>query len=98
MDFFTLKERYRCKPIPGCPGRYILEGAEEIPPGKLVGEKLPVLEYSVETAPDRVFVVKLEEGGIISYLKPSSIYIHTLNTEEGFRRKLYNLEIEICKE
>ena len=84
MDFFAIKEQYRSRPIHGCPGRYLLEGAENVPPGKLVGEKFPVLEYSVATAPDRVFVVKLEEGGIISYLKPNNTYTHPEYRNNGF--------------
>ena len=50
-------------------------------------------EFQVKTAQDPVVVTVLEAGGLISYRKPDGGYLHTLNTEEGFRRKLEQLGI-----
>lgn len=48
-------------------------------------------------APDEVLVVPLNDGGIISYRRPDGSMLHTLNTAEGFARKLAQLGIEIME-
>ena len=45
------------------------------------------------TAKDTVIVTSFEDGGLISYRKPDGTYLHTLNTREGFERKLRQLGI-----
>ncbi len=50
-------------------------------------------EFQVKTAQDPVVVTAFEAGGLISYRKSDGGYLHTLNTEEGFRRKLEQLGI-----
>lgn len=94
MTFDALKSRWRWHPIAHCPGRFVLADAE--PPlsfGELVGPGIRVCEYRVERAPDPVAVVALADGGLISYRKRDGRYLHTLNTAEGFARKLAQLGI-----
>ncbi len=82
------------KPMPHCPGRYILAGGlSSITFAELLGKDLPVREYRTEKAADPVLVCDLSEGGIISYRKENQYYIHTLCTAEGFQRKLEQLGI-----
>jgi hypothetical protein len=52
-----------------------------------------VREYRSPVAADPVSVVSIDDGGLISYKKPDGSYLHTLNTTEGFHRKLRQLGI-----
>jgi len=52
-------------------------------------------EYRVEAAKDAVLVVELDDGGLISYRRADGSFLHTLNTTEGFRRKLTQLGIDL---
>jgi hypothetical protein len=42
-----------------------------------------------------VVVTPLIVGGLISYRRPDGTFLHTLNTAEGFARKLSDLGIEL---
>lgn len=59
----------------------------------LCGSDVLIQHFQSPQAKDPVCVVLFENGGLISYLKPEGIFIHTLNTLEGFERKLRQLEI-----
>jgi len=63
-------------------------------PEKLAGGH-GIREVRVAGARDPVAVVKFIGGGLISYRQPDGRYLHTLNTEEGFRRKLEHLGISL---
>lgn len=78
--------------IYGCPGRWLLAD-QEMPLIELQAGALWWKSCLVPSAPDRVQVIRYAEGGIISYVKGKGRYIHTVNTEEGFRRKLAKLGI-----
>lgn len=82
------------KPIRNCPGRFVLiGGGSEILVENLSESKNPVVEFSTETVPDKVLTIEFEDGGgIISYIKDDGRFIHTLNTREGFKRKLEQLK------
>jgi hypothetical protein len=83
-------------PIRGCPGRLILRvGAVDLRPEDLVGPACGLKEFRVAGARDAVFVGRFEGGGIISYRKEDGTFLHTLNTEEGFERKLAQLVIRL---
>lgn len=56
-----------------------------------------VVEYQVGTARDPVVIVRLDEGGLIAYKRADGRYVHTLNTAEGYERKLSQLEIELSE-
>ncbi len=51
--------------------------------------------YKSPMAKDPVSVIPLENGGLISYQQPDGRLIHTLNTPEGFARKLRQLQIPL---
>jgi hypothetical protein len=59
----------------------------------MVLRHVPVTEHLVAVAKDPVMVAPLSDGGLISYRKPDGAYIHTLNSREGFERKLQQLGI-----
>jgi hypothetical protein len=76
-----------------CPGRSVWTGPADVAPSDLAGPSAPVREYRVDAAPDPVLVTRLTGGGLISYRKPDGRFVHTLNTAEGFARKLAQLGI-----
>lgn len=96
MRFDDLMSGRRWKPIRNCPGRFVLagagprEGIEEV-----VGSGHQIKEFRSDAAKDTVVVVALDRGGLISYRRADGSFLHTLNTEEGFARKLQQLGIEI---
>ena len=95
MSFEDLFLRWDWRPIPGCPGRYSLSpDVFSGKPERLLNEACAVRELQSPKAPDPVSVAAIEGGGLISYRKPDGRFIHTLNTPEGLKRKLRQLEIE----
>ena len=95
MTFEELKNLWNWKRMRGCPGRYILPGTEFNGSAyDLLGARTKLDEFCVDTTEDPVVVARLAQGGgLISYRRGDGDYIHTLNTEEGFRRKLDQLGI-----
>ena len=95
MSFDQLFKSWNWKPIRNCPGRYVLRGAQaDLRPEDIAGPEAKAHEYKVIAAKDTVLVVILNGGGLISYRRKDGSFLHTLNTPEGFRRKLSQLGIE----
>ncbi|OLE51125.1 MAG: hypothetical protein AUG51_24095 [Acidobacteria bacterium 13_1_20CM_3_53_8] len=92
--FDELWENWNWSPIRNCPGRFILRGVkDDLSPQKLLGSDVKVIEHRVVAAKDLVLVAALDKGGLISYKRADGSFLHTLNTPEGFRRKLQQLGI-----
>jgi hypothetical protein len=92
MSFDELRTRWTWKPIPHCPGRYVLQGgATDLTPAQLLNCDAAVQEFQTPHARDTVVVAVCEGGGLISYRRPDGTYCHTLNTAEGLARKLHQL-------
>ena len=94
--FQELWGRWPWRPIRNCPGRFVLPWTE----GPISFEVLLACScvpqaFSSPAAKDSVLVVPLEDCGLISYRQPDGRVIHTLNTPEGFSRKLQQLEITL---
>jgi hypothetical protein len=95
MDFNTLKNKYHWKKIYGCPGRFILRNDNKfITVQELIEEKIFINSFRPDEKKDEILIVKLKNGGITSYKKPDGTFIHTLNTSQGFIRKLKMLQID----
>ncbi len=96
MTFDMVKVRGGWMPIRDCRGRFVLRDA---PPtfnvADLLGDGIDAQQLQPSRAKDVVWVVCLEDGGTISYRRPTGTWLHTLNTKEGFRRKLEQLEISL---
>ncbi|MBI9100040.1 MAG: hypothetical protein JEY91_16280 [Spirochaetaceae bacterium] len=54
-----------------------------------------IQKFRTPKAKDLVQVYHFEDGGLISFMHDDGFIIHTLNTAEGFSRKLKQLEISI---
>jgi hypothetical protein len=93
IDFNELWSRYEWKPLRNCPGRYVLKDASKLRPEDLCENDVESLECLPAAAQDPVWVTRLKGGGLISYLKKDGNFVHTLNTEAGFARKLEQLGI-----
>jgi hypothetical protein len=64
-----------------------------LPIAVLLGCEAPVTSHDIPAARDRVLVARLRDGGVISYLRANGTCLHTLNTADGFDRKLRQLGI-----
>ena len=96
MTFDELKSKWNWSPIRHCPGRFVWREADKrVSPRELAGDEIVFQEYRSAKAADLVVVGRLRGGGLISYRKPDGTFLHTLNTVEGFARKLAQLGIEL---
>jgi hypothetical protein len=96
INFEDLMKRWEWKPIRNCPGRFILTGTSpDLSVGELLGVEIETRSFKVDAARDTVIVAKIDGGGLISYSRIDGSYLHTLNTSEGFERKLLQLGIDI---
>lgn len=94
VTFDTLRAAWPWRPIPDCPGRFVLAtGPSRVSPGSLA-PGVPLAEHRVAGARDPVLVARFADGGLISYRRPDGTYVHTLNSREGIDRKLAQLGIE----
>ena len=92
--FSDLMSRWRWRPLfSHCPGRFVLAtGPSRISP-EAIAPGTAVSEHVVSAARDPVIVARFDDGGLISYRKHDGTYLHTLNSVEGFTRKLQQLGI-----
>lgn len=79
--------------LPGCPGRLVWRGDRSMTPEDLAGPDAVVEVFTVDAARDPVHVAALPDGGLISYRQPDGTWVHTLNSVEGFERKLAQLGV-----
>lgn len=87
---------YEWRQIPHCRGRFTLATQNAgLSITDLMGEDCRPLEIRSAMARDTILVVPLEDGGVISYRRENGTCLHTLNTPEGFRRKLKDLGIDL---
>lgn len=94
--FQELWERWPWRPIRNCPGRFVFPWTEQpITFEVLLGCSCVPQAFSSPATKDPVLVVPLEDGGLISYRQTDGRLIHTLNTPEGFCRKLHQLDITV---
>lgn len=95
MDIHLLLATGNWEEIPNCPGRYVLKGARvSTSPAEIIGEEAETFEFQTDRARDTVVVARISGGGLISYKRKDGSFLHTLNTPEGFRRKLDQLGID----
>jgi hypothetical protein len=96
MDFDTLMKQWPWRPIRNCPGRFALAHDDHtLRLEALVGPERQADEFSVAGARDAVLVLPIANGGLISYRRADGTFMHTLNTPEGFERKLAQLGIRL---
>jgi hypothetical protein len=73
---------------------HFAEGTSKLTTNEIVGANLPAYEFETKTVTDKVRVVEFSTGGgLISYVKTDDEFLHILNTEDGFARKLGQLDV-----
>ena len=96
ITFDDLASKLELRPIRNCPGRFVIRTpSAEISQRELLGPQVEIHTFTVAAARDTVLVSCLGEGGLISYRRADGTYLHTLNTAEGFERKLLDMGIEM---
>ena len=96
MTVAELLVQWPWRPIRNCPGRYVLITCDpSITFDDLLGGRYHIHSFTCSTAKDTVRVVALADGGLISYAREDGSILHTLNTSEGFTRKLAQLGISL---
>ncbi|MGD9851086.1 MAG: hypothetical protein AB7T38_07455 [Nitrospirales bacterium] len=94
LTFHDLWNRWPWRPIRNCPGRFVLPLRENrVSFEQLLGRPCSPACHQSPVAPDHILVLPLADGGLITYRKPDGSLLHTLNTPEGFIRKLTQLGI-----
>lgn len=92
ISFSTLLKKHTWRPIPNCPGRYVLaDGPIAADIQTLTGSDLPVSEARYPGARDPVCTCRFAGGGLISY-RQGTRYLHTLCDSAGFERKMTALK------
>lgn len=87
---------FEWRQIPNCRGRFTMATQQpHLSLTELLGEDCQPLEIRSTMARDAILVVPLEDGGVISYQRHNGTFLNTLNTPEGFRRKLKDLGIDL---
>ena len=95
LNFQILKDKYTWKEINNCPGRFVLKTTNKtISIEELLNEKPNINHAKSSKVPDEILIARFTDGGIITYKKNDGTFIHTLNTKEGFNRKLNDLGID----
>ena len=98
ITFEQIFERWNWRQIRNCPGRFaLIGGRSKLTVEEIVEAEVEVYNFISPKASDEISVVKFSDGGFISYHKPDNEFLHTLNTHEGFFRKLKQLEINLLK-
>ena len=96
ITFDEITAKWVTRPIRNCPGRFVIRThVADLSPRKLLGPDVEIHEFNVAAARDTVLVARIGGGGLISYRRSDGTHLHTLNTAEGFQRKLLDLGIEI---
>jgi hypothetical protein len=87
---------FEWRQTPNCRGRFTLATQQtRLSLTDLLGEDCQPLEIRSTMARDTILIVPLADGGVISYERHNGTFLHTLNTPEGFRRKLKDLGIDL---
>lgn len=96
MTVRELLEQRTWKPIRHCPGRFVLVTDDRrVSLDQLLGSGHALQVEKTDRASDTVLVAPLEDGGVISFARADGTLVHTLNTPDGFRRKLTELAIPL---
>lgn len=95
MKIEELLKRYQWEQIPNSTGRFTLSSTEpQLSVEALIdSDDVEIKQYPSAHPEELIHVVALEDGGLISYERKNSTYIHTLNSQNMFKRKQWELGI-----
>lgn len=95
LKFEELFNTYKWKPIPDCPGRYLLYKNCNKEFNAMYFNLTDIKEFKVDKARDTVLVCRFKDGGLISFKHQDGYVVHSLNNQDGFLRKLDHLGIDL---
>jgi len=95
MKVADLLARFQWEKIPDTEGRFTLNQSKSpLTVEQLIdSDELEIQQYPSINPQEMIHVVKLEDGGLISYQRQDTSFIHTLNSENMFKRKQWELGI-----
>ncbi|WP_145220613.1 hypothetical protein [Gimesia alba] len=95
MKIEDLLTRFQWEQIPNSTGRFTLSKSEASLSIEdlLDSDEVQIKQYPSAHPEEVIHVVELEDGGLISYQRKDKTYIHTLNSENMFKRKQWELGI-----
>ncbi|MFG0239793.1 MAG: hypothetical protein ACF8CY_01890 [Gimesia chilikensis] len=95
MKVSDLLERYQWEKIPDSQGRFTLNQSKSLlTVEELIGsEDVEIKQHPSAHPQEIIHIVELEDGGLISYQRQDATFIHTLNSENMFKRKQWELGI-----
>ena len=93
--FEQIFDKWDWSEIRHCPGRFIfVEGRSKLSPEEIIGIEIEVYKFRSEGIADEILTARFNTGGgLISYIKEDNQFLHSLNNEDGFRRKLCQIGI-----
>lgn len=95
MKVDELLKRFEWDQIPNTNGRFTLRQKEsQLSVAALLdSDELEIKQYPSTHPQETIHVVELEDGGLISYERKNSTFIHTLNSQSMFKKKQWELGI-----
>lgn len=95
MKIEDLLKRFQWEQIPNSTGRFTLSPSEgSLSVETLIdSDELEIKQFPSVNPEELIHVVELEDGGLISYERKNSTYIHTLNSQNMFKKKQWELGI-----
>ncbi|MFK7777554.1 MAG: hypothetical protein QM501_05475 [Gimesia sp.] len=95
MKVNDLLKRFEWKQIPNTNGRFTLcqKNMSISVESLLDSTEVEIKQYPSANPQELIHVVELEDGGLVSYERKDATYIHTLNSLNMFKKKLWELGI-----
>lgn len=95
MKVDDLLKRFQWEQIPNSDGRFTLKQKEsQLSPAELLdSDEVEIKQHPSVHQQETIFYVELEDGGLISYGRKDATYIHTLNSQNMFKKKQWELGI-----
>ncbi|QDU08047.1 hypothetical protein [Gimesia aquarii] len=95
MKIDDLLKRFQWEQIPNTNGRFTLSQQETLlsVEALLGSEEVEIKQYPSAHPQEMIHVVELEDGGLICYERKDASFLHTLNSQNMFKRKQWELGI-----
>jgi len=95
MKVDELLKRFKWEQIPGTNGRFTLcqTDMQVTVESLLDSTEVEIKQYPSANPQELIHIAELEDGGLISYERKDATYIHTLNSLNMYKKKLWELGI-----
>lgn len=95
MKIDDLLKRFQWEKIPNTNGRFTLRQQEPQLSVEAIldSDEVEIKQYPSANPQELIHVAELEDGGLISYQRKDATFIHTLNSQNMFKKKQWELGI-----